>query len=365
MWEFKTQAAAWGGNGPLKNGVWNVRDAALLLQAQDTAPYMEQKDLRLPAEKANVIQLRVSAASSRKCQLWFCTGYLPVPSLQKMVEFELKSESTMEEYTLDLKNIATWQDQVSSLRFVFVGAKAGDEIQVLIGKGMPDGERSRSPCSSQSHTLGQKPVVREFRLGSLFNDQMVLQRDKPLVPGHALPDEAVTVEFGQQRKIAVANSKGKWEVTLGTQCLPVMSPKNCGERFNVDGHRVELSDILVGDVWLCGGQSNMGEEVRLKIQFPIPSNKMIGNRLPRFRSGLIGVSIGTRLLLNDASDASFPWRPMVGKSRGPSAVAYFFGQALHSTQKVPVGLVCAIKAAVRSSSGWIPPRFTRFFLMLN
>jgi sialate O-acetylesterase len=343
VWAFKTQAAAWGGNGPLKFGVWNVRDAALRLRAQGPAPYMEQRDLRLPAEKANVIQIQMTTASARKCQLWFSTGISPVLNTQKMVEFDLLPSAAMVDYTLDLKNVATWQDQINSLRLVFVGANAGDEIQVSFVK-ILDGEKISKPLLFTNYRLGEKPVVREFRLGSLFNDQMVLQRDKPVpVWGRARPGETVSVEFAQQKKIAVANPQGSWQVAL--DAMPASSePRKLRVSSDVAGHQIELAEVLVGDVWLCGGQSNMGGS---PFENPMPDalkHEVLETDYPGLRSvSLLGQHRDTPLS-NDASDASFPWHSVAGKSRGPSAVAYFFGQALHASQKVPVGLVCAIKA---------------------
>jgi sialate O-acetylesterase len=153
----------------------------------------------------------------------------------------------------------------------------------------------------------------------------------------------VSVEFARQRKTVVANTQGSWLVAL--DAMPASSePRKMRVSSDVAGHQIELADVLVGDVWLCGGQSNMGGSA---YENPMPDalrKDLLETDYPGLRTvSLLGQHRDTPLA-NDASDASFPWHSVAGKSRGPSAVAYFFGQALHASQKIPVGLVCAIKA---------------------
>ena len=97
----------------------------------------------------------------------------------------------------------------------------------------------------------------EPRLPGFFGDHMVLQRDKAVpVWGWAEPGEKVTVTFAGQEKTATAGEDGKWRVTLDS-----MSAESQGRDLAVQSPPatvpVKLSDILVGDVWLCSGQSNM------------------------------------------------------------------------------------------------------------
>src|SRR5215218_9822591 len=91
------------------------------------------------------------------------------------------------------------------------------------------------------------------RLPKIFGDSMVLQRDKPIpVWGWANAGENVTVQFHNQKKTARAGRDGKWKLTL--------SPEAAGGPYmlTVKGkNTTTLNDILVGDVWICSGQSNM------------------------------------------------------------------------------------------------------------
>jgi sialate O-acetylesterase len=83
---------------------------------------------------------------------------------------------------------------------------------------------------------------------------VVLQRDRVLpVWGWGEPGERVVVEFGKEKGEAVAGDDGRWEVRLGAQ--PV---SKVGQTMRVSGSSVvEVKDVLLGDVWMCSGQSNM------------------------------------------------------------------------------------------------------------
>ena len=91
-------------------------------------------------------------------------------------------------------------------------------------------------------------------LPSVFSDHMVLQRDLPVpIWGSADPGEAVTVRFADRLASTVADAEGRWRVTLD----PLAASAD-GRTMVVEGrNRLEIEDVLVGEVWVCGGQSNM------------------------------------------------------------------------------------------------------------
>ncbi len=94
----------------------------------------------------------------------------------------------------------------------------------------------------------------DVKLATLFSNHMVLQRDQPVpVWGWAEPGEAVTVTFAGQKKSAAADAVGKWMVRLGKlRVNPVP------QTLTVTGkNTLTVTDVLVGDVWVCSGQSNM------------------------------------------------------------------------------------------------------------
>ena len=92
-------------------------------------------------------------------------------------------------------------------------------------------------------------------LHNLFQSGMVLQRDKPIrIWGWAEPGENVSVTFGDQTQSATAAADRSWKVEL-----PAMRASSEPHRLVVQGiaKTIKLEDILIGDVWLLGGQSNM------------------------------------------------------------------------------------------------------------
>eukprot|EP01136_Pigoraptor_vietnamica_P025758 Opistho-1_new@80001 len=93
----------------------------------------------------------------------------------------------------------------------------------------------------------------QLRTTQIFGDSMVLQRDRPIpVWGWAVKGEKITVQFHDQTKTAVTGADGNWRVNLDAE-------KAGGPyRLVVKGSTlIEYKDVLVGDVWICSGQSNM------------------------------------------------------------------------------------------------------------
>src|SRR5690606_15827788 len=94
----------------------------------------------------------------------------------------------------------------------------------------------------------------DLRLPSVFTNHMVLQRDMPVpVWGWADAGQEVAVVFDGQTKKAKADDNGKWRVTLDP--LSVGEPRSLVVESGSD--RLEVTDVLVGEVWICSGQSNM------------------------------------------------------------------------------------------------------------
>ena len=94
----------------------------------------------------------------------------------------------------------------------------------------------------------------EVRVSNIFGDHMVLQRDKAVpVFGTASPGEQVTVKFHGQSLAAMADAHGNWEIKL-----TAMSADTHAQIMTIIGsNTIILDDVLIGDVWLCSGQSNM------------------------------------------------------------------------------------------------------------
>src|ERR1700733_1787817 len=94
----------------------------------------------------------------------------------------------------------------------------------------------------------------DVKLPAIFADHMVLQQGMPVpVWGTADAGEEVTVAFGEQKQTARADEKGHWQVKLSSLAVNARS----AELVVAGKNKISLTDILVGEVWICSGQSNM------------------------------------------------------------------------------------------------------------
>lgn len=343
VWQFPNtgEAMAWTGNGPLPHGTWPVREGYLQLAASPKGnPSISRQELLLPGDQANVVQIQMDAGRAKKCRLFFATDVSPRLNSQKTVEFDLKPNVT--EYNLDLKALAAWRSQVTILRFDFLGLKDGEAVGVKCVK-VFNGEKISTPMVYTSYRPGEKPVVKEFRAGSLFNSNMVLQRDRPLpVWGRATPGEAVTVRFAGQERKTMTDAKGKWSVTLAA--LPASAAPRTMEIARA-AETLSFTNIVVGDVWLCGGQSNMGGAPQDNAPPAERRKELLETDYSNFRYTAIPSLHRETPLPNDAMEEALGWQSVRAATlRGVSAVSYYFGQSVHGSQKIPVGLVFIIKA---------------------
>ena len=170
----------------------------------------------------------------------------------------------------------------------------------------------------------------DLRLPAIIGDNMVLQQQQtnPLW-GWDKPGSTVTVSFGSHTKSGVCDEKGRWSVKLDpvpASATPVaISIKGTTERV--------LQNVLVGEVWLCSGQSNMGFTVGRCYDGDL---EIATANLPLIR--LISVpQVGTQELQDDFKGQ---WEPCSTANVGEfTAVGYFFGKLLHKALGVPVGLI--------------------------
>lgn len=176
------------------------------------------------------------------------------------------------------------------------------------------------------------PVVRaDVTLPSILGSEMVLQqgRDVP-VWGKADPGESVTVTFAGQTKTAIAGDDGKWRVTLD----PLQASVE-GRTLTVAGkNTIALEKVLVGEVWLCSGQSNM--------QFALRSSQggrdAVADANPEIRL----FAVEPLSAIRPQEEGPGKWQVCTPESvEFFSAVGYYFGNALQQKLKVPVGLINA------------------------
>lgn len=189
--------------------------------------------------------------------------------------------------------------------------------------------------------FGPRVVRAEVRCASLFGDHMVLQRGMPVpVWGWAAPGEKVTVSFNGQIKSTTADSKGSWSVRLDS--LIVGSPGD----FTVSGaNTLKFTDVLVGEVWLCSGQSNM--ELYLKKVMNADQELAAANH-PDIRLAQIKKVHSATI----QTTCSTSWTRCTSDTAATfSAVAYFLGRHLNEKLSVPIGLIDSSYGAT-SAEAW-------------
>ena len=193
--------------------------------------------------------------------------------------------------------------------------------------------------------VGLPNVARsDVRLPAVIGDHMVLQRDLPVkIWGWADPAEEVTVTLGEAKATAQADAAGKWRVTLPA----IKSGK--GLEMTVAGkNTIKLTDILIGEVWLGSGQSNMQWSVQQSDNAPA---EIAAANYPEIRLFSVPLVPSGK----PAADVNAKWVVCSPDTvKGFSAVLYFFGRQLHKDLNVPMGLINTSWGGTRIEP-WTPP----------
>ncbi|MEW4565439.1 sulfatase-like hydrolase/transferase [Bremerella sp. JC770] len=183
-----------------------------------------------------------------------------------------------------------------------------------------------------------------FKLDPLFTDHMVLQQKMPVpVWGNASAGASVTVTFAGKTSVAQTNAQGEWQVNLS----PLAASSEPREMTIVcDSKSIVLKDVLVGEVWLGSGQSNM--------QYTMQQTEDGRKDIPQASHPLL--RIYKRPSGKKVAESWHACSPDVVQDF--SAVAYYFGRHLQEEQDVPVGLI------VRAVGGttiqrWVAPNHWR------
>ncbi len=188
-------------------------------------------------------------------------------------------------------------------------------------------------------------------LSNIFQSNMVLQRDKDCaIWGYAAIGEKVAVRFDNQVYATVAGQDGKWKVTLARHAA--------GGPYQISivgNNTITLDNILFGDVWVCGGQSNM----QFAVDESMPKEKdSIRNNLPQIR--IFTAYVNTDYVPRDTLNGG-EWKvASVATIQRFSAVAYYFGRALHEKTNVPIGLISDNLGATAVET-WMSPDAIKAF----
>ncbi|HTM98631.1 MAG TPA: GDSL-type esterase/lipase family protein [Pedobacter sp.] len=199
-----------------------------------------------------------------------------------------------------------------------------------------------------------------FRLDPLFSDHMVLQRDQPiLLYGTGIANEQISVYFNKTVRRTVTGKDGKWKVQF-----PAMKFGGPYEFKIISGSQTQnIKNVLIGDVWLCAGQSNMVFPLKSAATGPATLanlNKKLPIRLLKYNAvaETDNVSWDQQTLnsINELEYFSGSWATLEPQSiTNFSAIAYYFGAQLATQENVPIGL---IQMAVGGSTleSWIDRR---------
>lgn len=169
-------------------------------------------------------------------------------------------------------------------------------------------------------------------VSSMFGENMVLQRGKPnAIWGWSKPDDIVRVEIAGHTAKAIAGPDGRWQTKI--EPPPAGGPY----QLRIDGSQhIEFQEVLVGDVWLCGGQSNM--------QLPVAATRNGADEIASANHPEIRLfMVQSHPAYSAASVPQGKWKicspQTIAEDGGFSAVAYFFALKVQGEMHIPVGLV--------------------------
>ncbi|WP_316739486.1 sialate O-acetylesterase [Pedobacter aquatilis] len=189
----------------------------------------------------------------------------------------------------------------------------------------------------------------------ILSSNMVLQRDKPInIWGFASAGEIIEVKFAGQKRQTITDKDGKWAVIL-SPLKTSLQPQT----MTISGsNKIELTNILVGEVWVCSGQSNMEYQMRKLAKIPKPKNEKLGfpsDEVEKANNPQIRIFLVNRKQLIKPDSIHKSWAIAEDSAlKAFSAAGYFFAKELQNKLGVPVGV---ISSSVSGSAiePWISP----------
>lgn len=174
------------------------------------------------------------------------------------------------------------------------------------------------------------PMEAKVWMPKMFQDGMVLQRGKPMaIWGTADPKELVTVTFKKKGYQTTADEKGQWRITLPAT--------KAGGPYALTVNEQTINDVMIGDVWLCSGQSNIDVDIeRVYPQYPDEIDAYSNPNIRLFR-----VQTMTNTHGHSKDVKATEWRKLDKKNAWKfSAVGYFLAKRMYEQTGVPQGIIC-------------------------
>lgn len=188
-------------------------------------------------------------------------------------------------------------------------------------------------------------VTAQLKVAKIFSDNMVLQRDKPVhIWGKAIPGHKVTVEFAEDKVSTTAQKDSSWSVVFKKQRANTQSQSVT----IISGHeKIELKNILIGDIWLGIGQSNMEWPMMKEMHY---KEEVVNSYQPLLRfynptyagKNTFNVSFTDSIIKNLSAENFYKgqWQTCDSSSfKTMSAVAYYFGKTIVNEINVPIALI--------------------------
>lgn len=186
----------------------------------------------------------------------------------------------------------------------------------------------------------------QLQVAKIFSDNMVLQREQPVhVWGKGIPKKQVVVSFAGKKRNTVVKSDSSWSIYFEKQKAN-RNPQSI--YVESDGKKIELKNILIGDIWLCLGQSNMQfsmeEEMHFREEIQTSNQPLIRFYNPSFiGKGVFGKSFSDsmieRLTVKDFYSTA-PWQSCDSNTlKTMTAVGYYFAKEIVQHENIPVGLI--------------------------
>jgi len=237
-------------------------------------------------------------------------------------------------------------------------AATGPGLYLYVGRTYRDMKKYLLFCLSFLLTV---LAYADVKLPRLVSNGMVLQRgQKVKIWGWADAGERVQLQFRGKSYATRANAAGNWRIEL-----PKMQAGGPFTMQIIGKNHLVLDDILVGDVWICSGQSNMELPVdRVKVKYPGLVEHSENDRIRQF-------AVSTTFEFNELRQdyATGAWKSASPENVGAfTAVGYFFARQLYEKHRVPIGLV-RIAVGGSPAEAWLPAgtiqKYPHYYRLLN